>query len=215
VAREVDVIVPMKPPHAGKSRLRGAPGTPTGAGGHAELVLALAEDTLRAAVSAAGVRRVLVVGADPDALGGLRELGVEVASEQGAGGLNAALRHGEALLRGDDPATVVAALQADLPALRSVELAEALAEAADRRAFVADRHGTGTTLLISAPGAPLAPQFGSDSARSHAGSGAVALSLRAATLRSDVDTPSDLVHASSLGLGLSTATLLGAPCCVT
>lgn len=209
------MIVPMKPPHAGKSRLRGTAGTPPGGGGHAELVLALAQDTLSAAVGAVGVRRVLVVGADPAALGGLAELGVEVVREQGAGGLNAALRHGEALLRDDDPEAVVAALQADLPTLRSVELAEALAEAGDRRAFVADRHGTGTTLLISAPGAPLEPRFGSDSARSHSGSGAVALTLRAATLRSDVDTPSDLVHAITLGLGIHTAALLGTSCCAT
>ncbi|SFB12203.1 2-phospho-L-lactate guanylyltransferase [Amycolatopsis marina] len=207
--------MPMKPPHAGKSRLRGAAGTPPGADGHAELVLALAVDTLTAAIGAAGVRRVLVVGSEPATLTELNGLGVEVVVEQGAGGLNAALSHGAALLRGDDPDSVVAALQADLPALRSVELAEALAEADERRAFVADRHGTGTTLLVSAPGGPLGPLFGTDSARSHLESGAVALTLAAATLRSDVDTPDDLVHARALGLGCRTTELVGTPCCVT
>lgn len=215
MAREVDLIVPMKPPHAGKSRLRGAAGTPPGAGGHAELVLALAVDTLNAAIGAAGVRRVLVVGTDPAALAELTELGAEVVRERVAGGLNAALRHGETLLRRDDPGSVVAALQADLPALRSVELAEALAEADERRAFLADRHGTGTTLLVSAPGAPLGPLFGTGSALAHLESGAVALDLPAATLRSDVDTPADLVHARTLGLGSRTTQLVGAPCCVT
>lgn len=100
------------------------------------------------------------------------------------------------------------ALQADLPALRTGDLAAALAEADGRRAYTADRHGTGTTLLLSAPGQPLAPAFGPGSAQAHARSGAVALTTTAPSLRSDVDTPSDLRHAHTLGLGPRTAELL-------
>jgi 2-phospho-L-lactate guanylyltransferase len=102
----------------------------------------------------------------------------------------------------------VGALQADLPALRSGELAAALAVADGRRAFVADRHGTGTTLLLSAPGEPLRPRFGPGSAHAHAGSGAVPLVPVGASLRCDVDTAADLDHARALGLGGHTTALL-------
>jgi 2-phospho-L-lactate guanylyltransferase len=215
----VDLIVPMKPPRVGKSRLRGALAYPADDERHAELVLALASDTLAAATSAPGVRRVLVVATDPGTLDGLRRLGVEITLEPavtgttgitGITGLNAALRHGESLLRRDDPAAMIGALQADLPALRADELAAALAEASGRRAFSADRQGTGTTLLLSAPGAPLDPRFGVGSADAHAQSGALALQLAAPSLRSDVDTPGDLNHACSLGVGKHTAAILGA-----
>ena len=203
----MDLIVPMKHPSAGKSRLRGA----VEAQRHARLVLALASDTLAAVTSAARVRRVLLVAADPAAVAVLAELGVELVAESGQG-LNAALRQGEALLRADDPGGVVGALQADLPALRAGDLSDALAEAAGRRAFVADRQGTGTTLLLSAPGAALSPYFGSGSARAHESSGAVALGAPLESLRSDVDTPDDLAHVCGLGVGKHTAALLGDPC---
>ncbi|MFD6795675.1 MULTISPECIES: 2-phospho-L-lactate guanylyltransferase [Prauserella salsuginis group] len=230
----VTLLVPMKPPHVGKSRLRGAlaspvsPGSPDGAGMraaevHTSLVLALARDTVSAALDTPGVDRVVVVTGDVDALTPLAELGAEIVDDRGAPDLNTALRAAEPLVRapcgvaagppgaGGDRGDrgVVGALQADLPALRSSDLAAALAEADGRRAFTADRHGTGTTLLLSAPGEPLAPDFGPGSAHAHARSGAVALTTAAASLRSDVDTPSDLRHARTLGLGPSTTELLG------
>lgn len=199
----VDLVVPLKPPQLGKSRLRGAVEDTA----HAELVLALAADTLAAARMA--VRRILVVASDPAAVTPLRQLGVEIADENGSTDLNAALRHGAALLRAADPGSVVGAIQADLPALRSDELSTALAAADGRRAFVADADGTGTTLLLSAPGDALNPRFGAGSAQAHAASGAVALDLAVPTLRRDVDTPADLARAEELGLGQRTATVLG------
>lgn len=146
----MDLVVPMKHPRDGKSRLRGA----VEAARHPGLVLALAADTLAAVTSSAHVRRVLLVAADPEAVGELAQLGVEIVLEPAEKTLNAAFRHGADLLRKDDPHSVVGALQADLPALRAGDLADAFAEAAGRRAFVADRQGTGTTLLLAAPGAP-------------------------------------------------------------
>ncbi|WIY02679.1 2-phospho-L-lactate guanylyltransferase [Amycolatopsis mongoliensis] len=205
---DVDLVVPMKHPRDGKSRLRGA----VEAEHHPGLVLALAADTLAAVTSSAHVRRVLLVAADPDAVAELGELGVEIVAEPAERTLNAAFRHGESLLRADDPRAVVGALQADLPALRAGDLADALAEAAGARAFVADRQGTGTTLLLSAPGAALDPHFGLGSARKHAASGAVALQRQLLSLRSDVDTPDDLAHVRGLGVGKHTAARLGEPC---
>ncbi|GAA3575495.1 2-phospho-L-lactate guanylyltransferase [Amycolatopsis ultiminotia] len=203
---DVDLVVPLKHPREGKSRLRGA----VAADQHAELVLALAYDTLAAVTSVAGVRRVLVVAAEPGALSLLAGLGVELVTEPAAGGLNQALRHGAAVLRADTPEHVVGALQADLPALRAGDLAHALSAADGRRAVVADRQGTGTTLLLSAPGAPLDPRFGPGSARLHVESGAVPLTGELPSLRSDVDTADDLRHAAALGLGKRTAALFPA-----
>jgi 2-phospho-L-lactate guanylyltransferase len=205
---DVDLVVPMKHPRDGKSRLRGA----VEADRHPALVLALAADTLAAVVATAQVRRVLLVAADPGAVAELRDLGVEIVTEPGERTLNAAFRHGADLLRQDDPTGIVGALQADLPALRAGDLSAALAEAAGRRAFVADRQGTGTTLLLAAPGAPLDPRFGPGSARAHGASGAVALRGELPSLRSDVDTPEDLAHVRSLGVGKHTAARLGEPC---
>ncbi|MEU3271632.1 2-phospho-L-lactate guanylyltransferase [Saccharomonospora sp. NPDC006951] len=219
----VDLIVPLKPPVAGKSRLRGALGHAADAERHAALVMALASDTLLAATEAAGVRRVLVVGSDPETLSELRALGVEVVGEpepQGgegnargnpaATGLNAALRAGEHLLRADDPLGIVGALQADLPALRASDLSAAIEEAAGRRAFTADRHGTGTTLLLSSEGGTLDPHFGEGSAAAHERSGATPLGLAAPSLRGDVDTAADLEHARLMGLGKHTTAVLEA-----
>ncbi len=201
----MDLVVPMKHPRDGKSRLRGAVAVER----HPGLVLALAADTLSAVVSAGRVRRVLLVAADPLAVGELAELGVEVeiVAEPGERSLNAAFRHGEALLKADDPGAVVGALQADLPALTAGDLTAALTEAAGRRAFVADRQGTGTTLLLAAPGEPLDPRFGPGSARQHAASGAIPLRQALPSLRSDVDTPDDLAHVRALGVGKHTAEL--------
>lgn len=206
----IDLIVPLKRPAEGKSRLRGAVVTEQ----HAALVLALAQDTLSAVTSVDGVRRVLVVAADPASVADLTELGVEIVAEPSRGGLNAALRYGEALLRRDAPTGVIGALQADLPALRTEDLTAALAEAAGRRAFVADRQGTGTTLLLAAAGRPLDPLFGAGSARAHTGSGAIPLTIAAESLRSDVDTADDLAHVRTLGVGKRTSALLGTPCVV-
>lgn len=111
----MDLVVPMKHPRDGKSRLRGAVDTER----HPGLVLALAADTLAAVVATANVRRVLLVAADPDAVAELRNLGIEIIGEGGGRGLNQAFRHGADLLRRDDPGGVVGALQADLPALRA------------------------------------------------------------------------------------------------
>lgn len=199
----VGLVVPIKRLDRAKSRLRGAVEP------HADLVLALLLDTVTAAVAAEGVRRVLVVCEDARVPAALRGTGVDCVDERGLPGLNAALVHGAGVLRERDAGGVVGALQADLPALRSTDLAEALARAAGRRAFCADRPGTGTTLLLSAPGGPLDPRFGAGSAAAHAASGAVAVGAELDSLRCDVDTADDLAVAAELGLGPRTVAIAG------
>lgn len=209
MAPDVNLVIPLKPIASAKSRLAGAlaaPGSPR----HADLVRALAKDTITAARSAPTVRRIIVVAADPREVADFGELGVEVIGEQGPRGLNSALRHGTKMLRAADPWCVVGALQADLPALVAEDLERAIAEARCGRAFCADRHGAGTTLLLSAAGEDLDPRFGPGSAAAHAKSGAVALVQPGPSLRADVDTPADLGYASTIGLGARSRAIMGA-----
>jgi 2-phospho-L-lactate/phosphoenolpyruvate guanylyltransferase len=210
----VDLVVPVKPLYAAKSRLRGAADRGVGdPDAHAALALALAHDTVAAVRAATAVRRLLVVSSDPVVAAELAAVGVEVAPDVG-GGLNAALRHGADLLRADDPGAAVGALQADLPALHPEELEDALGSARAAfatgrdRAFCADADGTGTTLLLAAAAIALDPRFGKGSAGQHRASGAVALDGPWPGLRRDVDTGDDLCAAAELGLGPHTRAVL-------
>jgi 2-phospho-L-lactate/phosphoenolpyruvate guanylyltransferase len=210
----VDLVVPVKPLGSAKSRLRGAAdhglGEPRT---HARLALALAHDTVAAVRAARLVRQLLVISSDPVVAAELAAIGVDVVPD-GAAGLNAAYTLGWQLLAHRDPAAAVGALQADLPALRPTELDAAIEAATTAfaggatRAFVADAEGTGTTLLLAAPGAPLGPRFGAGSAAAHQESGARPLIGDWPGLRRDVDTADDLRRAAGLGLGPHTTCVL-------
>ncbi len=154
---------------------------------HEELVLALAEATVAAAARSEAVGRIVVVGSD--AL-----VGYETLPDR-HGDLNAALRDAAGVVAGP-----VAAMPADLPALRADELTAALSliDGLGGRGFVPDAEGTGTVLLAAARG-PLGPRFGPGSAAAHARSGARRLRGAWPTLRRDVDTPADLEEAFRLG----------------
>lgn len=222
------VVLPVKRLAVAKSRLRGAlDGVP-----HEELALALARDTVAAALACPLVAEVVVVTTDPAATAALGALGARTVAdpelaapdlggpEVGApevSGLNAAVAHGAATVGGGRP---VAALTADLPALRPAELAAALdtgigtvsaldtaAGAGVDRWFVPDAAGTGTVLLAAAVGTALRPGFGAGSAVRHQRSGAVRRGGDWPTLRRDVDTAADLADAARLGLGRHTAAL--------
>ncbi|MEE6260877.1 2-phospho-L-lactate guanylyltransferase [Plantactinospora sonchi] len=200
------VVVPVKRLTGAKSRLRGAL---TGVR-HETLALALATDTVHAVLDCPAVTEVLVVTGDSEAARVLGRLGARIVPEPPAAGLNPAFVHGAAR---SAAAGWVAALTADLPALRPTELAEALRAAAEHdqdgpvRRFVADAPGTGTVLLTAPPTVALDPRFGADSAAAHTASGARPLTAGWPTLRRDVDTPADLVAAAVLGLGRHTAAL--------
>ncbi|MFK3980179.1 2-phospho-L-lactate guanylyltransferase [Micromonospora sp. NPDC050397] len=198
------VVVPLKRLSAAKSRLRGAlPGVP-----HEPLALALAQDTVSAALASPPVGEVLVVTDDPVAGRALRALGARIVPDPPGGGLNPAFTRGASLVDGHG----VAALTADLPALRPAELTAALRAAAAGptrvRRFAADTPGTGTVLLLAPAGVPLDPRFGGPSAAAHATSGALTLPEAGPTLRRDVDTRADLLAAIALGVGRHTARLL-------
>jgi 2-phospho-L-lactate/phosphoenolpyruvate guanylyltransferase len=207
----VDLLLPIKPLARAKTRLRGAAdhggGDPAA---HARLVVALARDTIAAAAGASLVRRAVAICTDRLVCRILAEDGIETIADEPGGCLNCALRYGETLLRAADPTTVVAALPADLPALRSAELDCAVHDAlvTGGRAFCADQGRTGTTLLLALPGHPLDPRFGSGSAAAHRASGARPLTGHWPGLRCDVDTAADLSRARELSLGRFTHDLL-------
>ncbi|MEU6126476.1 2-phospho-L-lactate guanylyltransferase, partial [Streptomyces sp. NPDC047123] len=130
-----------------------------------------------------------------------------VTAAWGAGAQGGEVHRDHALVRAQRPAAPLAALNADLPALRPAELARALGGAAPfPRAFMPDAAGIGTTLLCAGPGAELRPAFGARSRARHTASGAVELALDGVdSLRQDVDTGDDLRAALSLGVGPRTA----------
>ncbi|MET7407240.1 2-phospho-L-lactate guanylyltransferase [Streptomyces parvulus] len=197
------LVVPVKPLARAKSRLSDTADDGVRPG----LALAFALDTVAAALACQAVADVAVVTDDARAGRELAALGAAVVRDEPRGGLNAALAHGSAAVRAARPGTPVAALNADLPALRPAELARVLAAAGKfTRAFLPDAAGIGTTLLTAAPGTELSPAFGPDSRLRHRASGAVELSLGGVdSVRQDVDTGGDLRTALALGVGPRTA----------
>lgn len=188
----ISLLVPIKDGGQAKSRL--------GVGNddlRARLMTAFAQDALAAARDCAGVE-VYVVG-DVDALSWL---GPTVLPDEGEGSLNRALQR--AADRIAQPDRGIAAMLADLPCLITADLEAALV-GADRRSFVADAAGSGTTLLIAPAGTPLDPRFGLGSAEAHASSGALAITDELRSLRLDVDTTDDLAAALRFGVGEHTA----------
>jgi 2-phospho-L-lactate guanylyltransferase len=212
--RLVDLVITVKSLGRAKSRLLGAADRGLGdRAAHETLALALVRDTAAAALSTPNVRKVLVVTSDPTVAAALAADGVATTPDLPDLGLNAAVAHGAELLLLADPTATVAVLQSDLPALRSEELAAALTESAGRRAFCPDRQGTGTTLLIAAPGGPLDPRFGPGSAAAHTASGAMPVGVDLPTLRCDVDTAEDLALAATMCVGRHTAAVVGMSSC--
>ncbi|MFE3144197.1 2-phospho-L-lactate guanylyltransferase [Streptomyces scopuliridis] len=203
------LVVPLKPLRLAKSRLAGTAGEVL----RPRLALAFAQDTVAAALASPAVRDVVVVTDDPTASAELAGLGARIVPDSPASGLNAALAHGARAVRAVRPAAAVAALNADLPALRPAELARVLSAAnAFPRAFLADAAEIGTTLLTAAPGTELNPAFGGPSRHRHLSSGAVEIVLTGVdSVRRDVDTGDDLRAAAALGLGPYTARRY-APC---
>ncbi|MBB2975757.1 2-phospho-L-lactate guanylyltransferase [Microbacterium endophyticum] len=195
------VIIPVKPSAIGKSRLVG-----TGID-RMPLARAIALDTITAAAAATEVSRVIVVTDDELIAAECAQMaGVEVVTEAPASGLNAAIARGAAHTDG----THRAALLGDLPALRAMDLDQALHAALNvDRAVVADAEGTGSTLVTARVGVPWQSDFGTDSFELHRAAGFAPLSLRAdSSLRRDVDTLAQLNDAKALGLGPRTRQLV-------
>jgi len=202
VRESVDLVITVKTLDRAKSRLLGA--ADHGAGdraAHEALALALVRDTAAAASATPNVRRVLVVTSDPTVADALAGDGRSRPTPDAPGaGLNAAVAYGADVLLRADPGAVVAVLQSDLPALRTEELAKALAEAGwpprvlrrppghrARRCW--SPHPAGRWIPTSAP----------VRRRRNVASGAALVGVDLPTLRCDVDSAEDLTLAGTLG----------------
>lgn len=186
------MLLPVKSVRASKSRLQAAyPDRDE----LAALVTAMRQDTLTAIRATPAVVAVVAAVDRADSADDLGP-GVEAVVQQEPG-LNAALRAADAHAATRYPGAGRIAVVGDLPALTPVVLADVLTAAArERRAFVPDLDGSGTTMLAVTVG-PLEPQFGPGSAARH---GETATTLPAAVpARHDVDVPGDLTAAHLFG----------------
>lgn len=202
------VVVPVKPPSFGKSRLVGMTDEH-----RRELAEAFALDTVQAARSTPGVEAVLVVTDDFRLAAAMRAPGCAVMPDGASDDLNATLVQAAAEVVRRWPQAVPVALCADLPALRPTELAEVLTAvvqhvAKGRAVFVRDRAGVGTTLYAAAADR-FAPSFGLDSAAKHMEAGAVEVGADASSVRMDVDDLADLGAALVAGVGPHTSRASG------
>jgi 2-phospho-L-lactate guanylyltransferase len=195
-------LVPVKRLELAKSRIALPPDA------RRALALAMACDTVRAALASTTVSAVVVVTSDESAAAALTALGARTVDDEPEAGLNAALHHGLS----SAPTPTVVALSADLPALRPHDLDEVLTRALDHPAtVVSDLSGAGTTLLTALDEEHFRPAFGARSLAAHRNAGALDLSAAAGrSLRLDVDTLDALHSAAELGLGPDTARLFTA-----
>jgi 2-phospho-L-lactate/phosphoenolpyruvate guanylyltransferase len=196
------LLVPVKRLEIAKTRLA----LPDEA--RSELALAMACDTVRAALASAEVGEVVVITSDLRARQALSSRGARVVEDIPDTGLNPALIHGASVAA----LPRVAALSSDLPALRSADLdAVLLIARAHRVTVVGDASGSGTTMLTARAVTDFSPRFGVDSRAAHVSAGAVDLSAdAAAALRQDVDTVEALRIAVELGVGPETTRALAA-----
>jgi len=202
-AQDYVVVLPVKPPAVGKSRLVGLSDEARRA-----LASAFALDTVAACLATPRVAAVLAVTDDAPFSRQLATAGCEVIPDGAPGDLNGCLRLAAAEAHRRWPHALPVVVCADLPALQPDDLAGALAlvEPAARAAFVADVSGAGTTMYAAAYGS-FEPRFGPGSRAAHRADGAVEIPGRLSSLRRDVDDVDDLRAALELGVGGHTRAL--------
>lgn len=198
------VVVPVKPLAFAKSRLALPPDQ------RRELALAFAMDTISALCGSQLVVGVFVVTSDPIVALRVQRPGVCLGPD-GGGGLGAALRSGIRLARASRPGVVVAVVPADLPCLRPDDVTRVLSDlGVGEGAFVPDRSGNGTTLLVHTRDDRDLARYGPGSAARHQALGLRRLDEAPVRARHDVDTLEDLHSARVLGAGTATTAVLDA-----
>ena len=147
------VVIPVKVLALAKSRLAGLDTADRRA-----LALAMAVDTVAAAVASPLVGAVVVVTDDRAVTSEVAPLGAVTVADTPGAGLNRALITGAEHAAARWPGYGLAALLADLPALTAAELTAALAAAsAVTQAYMADAAGTGTTCTQPVRRSPFPP----------------------------------------------------------
>lgn len=206
------VVIAVKDLAAAKTRLADA----FADADRARLVVAMFHDTVVAAQAVDAVSAVTVVTPDASIADAAATLGARVVEEpcdrtpgDSVARLNSAFEAAASIVRREGREDIIA-LQADLPALRTAELADAYRLSyGHSRCVVSDHHGTGTAaLIVDGRASEFAPLFGPASARRHRESGALSLDGHWPGLRLDVDTIGDVREAHALGVGRATAEVL-------
>ncbi|HSE95631.1 MAG TPA: coenzyme F420-0:L-glutamate ligase [Methylomirabilota bacterium] len=185
-------VVPAKDFGTAKQRL----GAALSAGARAALARAMLEDVL-AALTAAGLDRILVVTPDADAAALATAAGAEVLVETASAGHTAAVHRGLARAR-ELAAAVVLTVPGDLPCLTAGEVRQILDACgpAPAAVFVPSRSGLGTNAACLAPPDAVPLRFGEPSFADHLAAARtraiepVVLELAGAGL--DIDRPEDL-----------------------
>lgn len=193
------VLLPVKPPARGKSRLEVDPVR------RRALAAAFALDTARACLAAARVVAVLAVTDDARFADDLRAAGCAAIPDGVADDLNGSLRVAAAEARRRWAEARPVAVCADLPSLHPADLDAALGEAGaiPSPAFVVDGDGVGSTLYTAAH-EDFAPRFGPASRAAHLEAGAREIEGDLPSLRRDVDDAEGLAAAVALGIGTHT-----------
>ena len=192
--RVVYAVIPVGALDGAKSRL----GAVLDAEERHDLVLRLADATIRSAVATVGIAETLVITPDDT----VRAIAMAAGARpvlQRSRGLNAGLREArvEALAGG---ATAMLILPIDLPRVSPAAVGALLDTLGDDAgplvALVPDRHGRGTNALLLAPPDVIDVCFGGDSHAAHAAAaadvGARFIDL-GGPLTYDLDTPDDLL----------------------
>lgn len=191
----VVAIVPVGAIDGAKSRL----GAVLDAEERRDLVLRLADGTIRAAVATPGVDETLVITPDDE----VRDLALRAGARplrQRSRGLNDGLREARAEAQAAGAESILV-LPIDIPAVSAELLAPIVAMADDPPGplviIVPDRHDRGTNLLLLKPPDVIDFQFGGDSKDAHLQAatsvdGSIVPVLRG-PLTIDLDTPDDLL----------------------
>lgn len=194
------VVVPAKPWHLAKTRLRTVR--------RADLARAFLLDVLDVVAATEGVGRVVVVSAEPALAAEARRRDVAILADRPLGTpgrLNTAVTIGRGWAFTHAPSDPVVVVPADLPSLDPLALSATLSTLGDHeRAFVPDLDRGGTTLVSAATAGRLRSAYGAGSAARHQRLGLRRVEDVPLVVRRDVDTLDDLADALDLGVGLHT-----------
>lgn len=191
-------VLPVKPFHRAKSRLRAA----LADSDCAALAEAMTRRVLAAAMAATRVDGcVLAGGRDAQALAA--ESGAAWLDDGNADSMAAAVNRAAEWLSRQGADTMLV-LPGDLPGLQAADIDALLARHCGAVTLCRAARDGGTNALVLTPPTAIPAQFGIDSARRHlgaaAGAGLSCQQLVLPAFASDIDTPVDLPLAAGLGL---------------
>ena len=172
----------------------------------AEFARAVALDTLDTVAASVLIGRIVIVTSEPEFSWLAADVPSAVVLDEPPGEptdrLNSAVRLAQDWAARRAPTSPIVVVPADLAALTTATLDEALQRLARfDRAHVPDHRGTGTTLSAAARPDLLTPRYGPASGRAHAAAGSTPILDVDRGVRLDVDDLGDLTSATSLGLG--------------